>query len=104
MAEPFVQVFNLNDDEKIASVVMDRSDFNALCDLIGGIMSQDGRIDKNFIENIKDAGHIPMIARGTKTEFIFNKFGVTIDKMSVIVRGKGPTLLKSMLREIAESN
>jgi hypothetical protein len=49
------------------------------------------------IEAIKAAKTLPMMSRGTKTEFVFENFGIETDLASFIVRGQGEEVLRQFI-------
>jgi len=85
---PFIRHFKFPTQQgmiNLCCVVMDQSEFNEVCDAI----VEKGSFDSQQAEKIKKIGHIPLVMRGTKTEFLFEKFNVEVDHLSLIVRGKG---------------
>jgi hypothetical protein len=102
MAEPFKQQFELPDGKTMTAVVMDHEDFDSLCDGLDGIVeiTTKDRANEDLVGRIREAGHLPMMARGTKTQFAFDRFEIETDLASFIVRGKGKEIMKS----IVESN
>ena len=100
MAQPFVQTFKVNTSEgeiELASVVIDQRDFDALCDELAAVKMLVG-ITLDQVAALKSMGNIPLVARGTKTDFLFQRWGVTCDRLSIIVRGKG----RDVARRLAE--
>ena len=102
MAEPYVQEFVLPNGRELASVVLDHEDFIKFCDELFGIavINNDVRTGSALIERLKEAKHLPMMGRGTKTEKFFQRWGVKAKALSVIVRGHGMELAKKLLDEI----
>jgi hypothetical protein len=98
MTEPYKTVFDMPGFGKLTSVVMDQADFNELCDTFTGIydVAVKKRIAEERIADAKAAKIIPMISRGVKTQYIFDKYGIETDKASFIVRGHGKILAKNM--------
>jgi len=99
MLKPHVSVFEMPNMGKIASVVMDQEDFDALCDDIEESLIRDVRLGTHAdIDAIREAKHLPLMGRGTKTEKYFNKFNVDkeINKMCAIVRGQGREVFKNL--------
>jgi len=99
MKPPHVQVFNVVGPEgpfELAAIVIDREEFDALIDEIVKVSMEMG-IKEEMGRTIKECGNIPMVARGTKTAFIFERYGVKGDRLSVIVRGMGEKLLQGMI-------
>lgn len=102
MPKPFIQVFDHPEMGKLASVVIDSADFNTLCDELRGVfvVNMTKRAADAQIASLKAARTIPIIARGTKTEFVFERYGVEQDKMCVIVRGAGRSLAADFVEAI----
>jgi hypothetical protein len=78
--------------------VLDQADFDDLLDMCYGLFNiGDGqRMAKADLDNIRAAKHIPLMARGTKTEIIFQKFDIGTNKASFIVRGAGKRIARQM--------
>lgn len=102
MPEPFIQVYNHPEIGELASVVIDPTDFNALCDELRDVfvVNMNRRTADAQIASLKAACMIPIIARGTKTEFVFERYGIEQDKMCVIVRGTGRSLAIDLIEII----
>lgn len=96
MAVPFKKVFDIPQG-RTTSVVLDRPEFDALADSLIGVFTQDARADKAQIQRIKDSGHIPLMGRGTRTQFVFDHYGIETDLAGFIVRGAGRDVLRSMM-------
>lgn len=96
MAVPFKQVFDIPQG-RTTSVVLDRPEFDALADSLIGVFTQDARADATHIQRIKDAGHLPLMGRGTRTQFVFDQYGIETDLAGFIVRGTGRNVLRSMM-------
>ncbi len=47
---------------------------------------------------------IPLVGKGRKTAFIFERYGVTTYVMGVIVRGAGTTVLNNLIQKILDDN
>ena len=89
MAAPFLKEFDLN-DIRFTSIVLDPDEFDAFCDELKGLFDvADGgqRTNDSTIARIKEFGNLPMMAKGTKTEKFFKRWGVKTDKMGVVKRG-----------------
>ena len=80
----------------VTSVVMDETDFLALCDFI----ADEGLSTSHDVNLMRSAEHIPLMRRGTKTEFIFSSTGILTDFASFIVRGSGASVLLGMLSDL----
>lgn len=99
MAEPFLQQFKMPDGREITSVVMDAEDFDEFADSLRGIIMlnvDNQRAADAQIDAIKAAKTLPMMARGTKTEFAFEKYGIETDLACFIVRGHGTEILRQI--------
>jgi hypothetical protein len=89
--------FQLPDGSLLVSVVMSEEEFSEMCDFIKELLiekppvnvAQGERMKPEHVEAIREAKHLPMIARGTLTEPVFDKYGISTDKASFIVRGQG---------------
>ncbi len=102
MPAPYKQVYKLPNGIVITSIVMDQEEFNEFCDNLKGILHTDRlggnmkRADDEQIEQIRASKHLPMMARGTKTQRFFDQYEVTTDYLCVIVRGTGGTVLAKL--------
>jgi hypothetical protein len=77
---------------RISSVVVSPEEFADLMETLRSnrFKNNNGReIDMKDIQVIEEARHIPMVYRGTVTRFLFERYGVHTNYMSVIVRGSG---------------
>ena len=97
-------VFEMPDGSTVTSVVMDMDDFNEMCDFIlekivragtTNVKTQQG-LTETDVACIRAAKHVPMAQRGTKTQPLFDRYGVETRLMSVIVRGEGENLLRKL--------
>jgi hypothetical protein len=77
----------------MTSVVLDKPEFDVLADSLLGVFTQDARADEAQIERIKCAGHIPLMGRGSRTQFVFDQFDIETDLAGFIVRGTGRSVL-----------
>ena len=98
MAEPYKQVYNWPGMGEVASIVLDQEDFDEVCEDIAGIMNlADGeRLAEEQVNSIRAARMIPAVKRGTKTEFLFEKFDVEQDLMCICVRGQGQRMMQQI--------
>ena len=78
----------------LTSMVMDQEDFDEFCDKISKLNVHD--IGEEQVEKIREAKHMPMMGRGTKTQGIFDEYEIETDLISVVVRGYGPELAEKM--------
>lgn len=95
--QPYVQEFELPDGRVITSVVMDREDFETLIDEL--IAAEIHGLTPDVAEQVKKVGHIPMMGRGTKTEFVFERYGATGKLISMIIRGQGRRIAEALVEE-----
>ena len=105
MPAPYVMFYQLpHSGQKMVSVVLDRADFMSIIDefeqesgRIGTSVNETSSRPEQF-EALRQAEHIPMIFRGTKTEKFFQRFNIPDDvqMMSAIVRGGGQRLMDMM--------
>lgn len=70
----------------ITSLVMDNDEFHALCD---EIQTKFSKLSSDDVQKLRDNGHIPLVKRGSMTQFIFDKYEVGTDLLSAIIRGNG---------------
>ena len=101
--------FGLGDEKfEITSLVMDKKDFMEFCDEIEKSnifeVGQQERAAKEAVDRLREAGMLPMMSRGTKTQVFFDKYDVKTDKLSACVRGTGRKIAEKMLRDVAERN
>lgn len=85
---------------KMTSVVTTEEDFQEFLEDVAkfdGYDYQRGQRGGVDVESLRRAGHLPLIKRGTKTQFAFDRYGVTGDYMSVIVRGRGMEVARQMI-------
>lgn len=97
MTEPFLRKFSLPDGSELTSVVLDQDEFDELCDSLKDVMiynMKGQRAAEAHLKALKTAKHLPLMSRGTKTQFVFDKYGIETDKASFIVRGHGRSLAK----------
>ena len=92
MPSAYKQIFNAPQG-RMTSVVLDKPEFDTLADSLLGVFTQDSRADQSHIQRIKDAGHLPLMGRGTKTQFVFDQYGIETDLAGFIVRGNGRKVL-----------
>ena len=89
MTAPYVKVFTVG-GKQLTSVIVDQDDFDRAIATLEGVIqvnANNKRADIKMLQDIRDAKHLPMAARGTKTEALFQMFGVKTDLMSLAVRG-----------------
>ena len=89
--------FQMPNGALLTSVVMSEEEFSELCDLISEIVADTPpvnpdhgeRMTEKEVDLIREAKHVPMMARGTLTERIFDKYDIPTNHASFIVRGQG---------------
>lgn len=95
MPQPYKQVYKLPNGLVVTSVVMDKKDFDLFCDDLKGLLHTSNmkeplkRADDDQVEKIRQSQHLPLMARGTKTQKFFDQFEVNTDYLCAIVRGSG---------------
>lgn len=98
---PYIQVFNTPRGE-MASVVLDLEDFEALIKDMELKVKFSGVTELELHDKLMkclEAKHIPLMARGSQTAFIFERFDVKASYLSVIVRGEGANVLARLLEK-----
>ncbi len=96
-----VQVYTFN-NVQVAAIVCDKEEFNDNIEKLSGIFSINNsrRADERIINDLKKACHLPLCKRGTKTEFLFEKYDVKAEYITMVVRGYGKTLLNNLCNEL----
>ncbi len=106
---PFIQRMQFGEFD-VTSIVLDQDEFDENIDTLkevfiyaaNAISKEPERTVQIHIEQIKQAGHLPLCAKGTKTAHLFEKYNVETKHLSMIVRGKGEQVMKQILAEQAE--
>lgn len=110
MAKPYTCVFKFPDPRiigkffDVTSIVIDASEYDALCSEIYTAFGSDAaKFDATIA---KKNLHIPLLFREKCTDFLFERYAVVTQAASVIVRGTGPNLAKKLFTRDAshESN
>ena len=96
MADIYRQIFDFKEG-KLTTLVMNQLDFNQLIDTIEGL---DLDLKESDIDQLKTTGHLPLIARGSKTQPVFEKYAVETEYLAAIIKGVGEKLFE----EINESD
>jgi hypothetical protein len=88
----------------ITSIVTTQDDFDNLMDTLDSMptvnsMSKRGEFSKKKPDTstFRMLRHVPVVARGSHTEWVFERYGVETPYLSVIVRGAGASLANRML-------
>jgi hypothetical protein len=100
MTKAYTRLFEFN-GQAITSVVMDEDEFYSLCDELAGVFNIypcPGRVENEQITKLKNAKHIPMMQRGTKTQRFFDRYQIVSDLACFIVRGQGQNVLTRVLK------
>lgn len=92
-------------------IVMDADEFEELIGTIekidnGNFINSSGKLvsmDTGVIGGIRDAKILPMVARGTKTEYLFEKYKIDEKFFSAIVRGTGSQLIEKLSKSVRTS-
>ena len=89
---------------QITSVVTTQEDFDNLMDTLDAMPVVNSRsVRGEFTKKKPDTTafrmlrHVPVVARGTMTEWVFERYGVETQLVSVIVRGAGKNLANRMI-------
>lgn len=82
------------------SVVVSPEEFDLIVNEVENLSVRDirGAHAPGAFDAIRQAKHIPMMARGTKTSGIFEALGVEGKYMSIIVRGEGPRVYAAAIQ------
>ena len=85
---------------EITSLVLDQQEFDEFIDTLDDVFLTSGdRTSKDYLKELKDAKYLPMMSRGSKTKHVFEKYEITTDLLSAVVRGAG----KQVFRRYANS-
>lgn len=84
MPAPTLHVFTLPDGKKTTSIVMDHDEF---VEFIKSLP-----ITPEQVQRVIVMGCLPLMSRGARTGHFFDKYGVTTDYLSVIIRGTAAKL------------
>jgi len=98
--QPFVQEFEMPDGRVVTSVVMDREEFETLIDEL--IKAEIHGLTPDVAGQVKELGHIPLMGRGAKTEFVFERYGATGKMISIIIRGQGRFIAERFMEAIEQ--
>jgi hypothetical protein len=52
--------------------------------------------DADAIQRLRNMGHLPLVARGTKTEFLFQKYEIKTNFFGAIIRGAAKRVFRSL--------
>lgn len=98
--EPHVEAFVMN-GRAVTSVVVDKGEFDENIDALVGVlnMAGGGRTDAEQAELLKECNVLPLCTKGTKTQFLFDKYAVETDALAMIVRGKGLDVFRQLMVE-----
>lgn len=103
MSKPFVKHFNLPDNKEVTTIVLDKAEFDALCDELVDLFNSHSQPGHQIAQAFKEAENIPVMSRGTKTQKFFDRWGVKTDLASIIVRGAGLRVLMRLGLDAAAS-
>lgn len=91
----FKQEHMLPDGTAITVIVMDQDVFDVCIDgLAAQLALSESPMSDEAVRKLKSLGQLPIIGRGTRTEWLFERFGVGGSVMGLIVRGVGRKLLR----------
>ncbi len=82
------------------SIVLDKEEFDENMDTLKEVfcLRFGGPAGEQQLQAIKDAGHLPLCAKGTKTIHLFEKYNIETDKLAMAVRGIGKKILKDLIK------
>lgn len=86
----------------LTSIVCSETSFDDLCELINlrarsVVSDSNERLSGSDLEVFKERRYIPLIRRGTHTEWIFDMFGARTNYMSIVVKGNGHRMMTDVL-------
>lgn len=95
--KPFIQVFSI-EGKLFTSVVLDSDEFDRLLDEVArqplGGLSEAAWAEQ--VSALRKLRNITAIGRGTKTQWLFDRFDVKTDTMGVMVRGQGMNVARKL--------
>lgn len=96
--KPYKEVFQFPQGP-ITSIVMDEDEFTSLVEELTGIfnIASKERVDDNAKKALLEAKHIPMIGKGTKTQFVFDRYEIETNMACFAVRGFAQELVMDMI-------
>lgn len=96
-----VQVYTFN-NVQVAAIVCDKEEFDSDVEKLAGVFAPNSnkRADEKIVNDLKKACHLPLCKRGTKTEFLFEKYNVKAEYITMVVRGYGKTLINNLCNEL----
>ena len=102
MPAPYVKKFDLPNGDSLTTVVLDEQEFFELVDSLAGVFNiadpkNPQRTNDTMLEQLKEARHIPMMSKGTKTAFVYDKYEIESQLAAFVVRGHGPELLQQLI-------
>lgn len=77
----------------MTSVVLDQEEFDQMVDGLIQAFDQNA----NDMLKIRENKILPLMKRGTKTQVFFDRYNVTTDYLSAIVRGQGKNIIQPYL-------
>lgn len=104
MSDFTVNDFRLPDGSGISVVVVDQAVFDECVDQLSGVFNAGAgeRVGVEQAAMLKAIGNIPMIGRGTKTDFLFERFGVSGDRLGLVVRGFGKRVVREVMGDVPQ--
>ena len=99
--QAYVQVYTIN-NVQVAAVVCDKEEFNSNDPFVCSLAAVYCKNSTQFfnINDLKESCHLPLCKRGTKTEFLFEKYDVKTEYITMIVRGHGKVLMNNLCNEL----
>ncbi len=89
---------------EITSIVTDQEDFDQVMDTLDQsveimMLKMEGGFgrEKPNTKVYRIMKHMPLVCRGTKTQWVFDRYEVATPYMSIIVRGAGQRLVDQMI-------
>lgn len=87
---------------ELTSLVMDEAEFEAFVQHIADgdpvvNVRTGSRMSPEDVEALRKAKHVPMVSRGTKTEYLFKIYEVDTDLLSAVIRGQGEKIFSQLV-------
>lgn len=100
----YTQSCTLPNGKKVTAIVVDKDEFDENIDSLIDVLNfntETGKPEKSQLDQLKllkEAGHLPLCFKGTKTQHLFEKYNIKTEYLAMIVRGKGQELAKKLFQ------
>lgn len=83
----------------VTSIVIDEDEFIDLVEDLTGVfnIAANERVNDSAKQALLQAKHIPMVGKGTKTQFIFDRYEIKTDLACFAARGFAQALVQDLI-------